>query len=149
MTSSSRFGQYRQDERRCALADAGHALPVCSPSKLRWPLNSGHAPRPAVRSDSQEYGLSDEKSGVVVEGVGQGTDAKDKGPQAGDVIVKAGSLPVRSANDVLTAVAEARQSKRSGPSPGQSQRSFELRAGQCERRHWLIKRPRPGPPDQS
>ena len=61
----------------------------------------------------QQFGLADQRSGVVVEGVRPNSDAQEKGLQPGDVIVKAGARPVMSAGDVSAAVADARQSHRS------------------------------------
>ncbi len=61
----------------------------------------------------QEYGITDQKIGVVVEGVRPDTDAQEKGLQPGDVIVKAGTRKVQSASDVSSAVADARRDHRS------------------------------------
>jgi serine protease Do len=54
----------------------------------------------------QRYRVSGEQTGVVVEGLGQHSDAQHKGMAPGDVIVKAGADMVRSPNDVATAGAE-------------------------------------------
>ncbi|MGH7022884.1 MAG: Do family serine endopeptidase, partial [Caulobacteraceae bacterium] len=58
---------------------------------------------PAAR---QEFNLSQNAHGVVVEGVKGTSDASDKGLQRGDVIVRAGDREVASTGDVAAAVTE-------------------------------------------
>jgi serine protease Do len=60
----------------------------------------------------REYGVTDERNGVVVEGIGEHSDAQDKGLRPGDLIVKAGAHEVQSLRDVSAAVADARKSGR-------------------------------------
>jgi len=60
----------------------------------------------------RHYGISDQ-NGVLVEGIGQGSDAQEKGVQPGDIIVKAGARSVRTPGDVSAAVTEARGQGRS------------------------------------
>jgi serine protease Do len=55
----------------------------------------------------------DPNGGVVVRGVAAGSDAAEKGLQAGDVILRAGAHRLASASDLSAAVAEARRAGRS------------------------------------
>ena len=64
---------------------------------------------PAAR---QRYNIGDDARGVVVESVGSGTDAQDKGLRAGDLILKAGNRPSTRPADIQAAVAEAGHANR-------------------------------------
>lgn len=61
----------------------------------------------------QQFGIKRSGGGAVVEGVNPDTDAQDKGLQAGDVIVRAGSHPVNAPSDVSLAAAAAKRNGRS------------------------------------
>ncbi len=60
----------------------------------------------------ERFNLGEHDRGVVVESVGQGSDAADKGLKPGDVIVKAGERASSAPGDVGAAVADARREKR-------------------------------------
>ena len=64
---------------------------------------------PAAR---QEFNLSANAHGVVVEDVKGSSDASDKGLQRGDVIVRAGDREVANAGDVAAAVTEWKKAGR-------------------------------------
>jgi len=61
---------------------------------------------PLNPAERQQFNLSEQVRGVVVEGVKASSDAGDKGLQRGDVIVRAGDREVASASDVSAAVGE-------------------------------------------
>jgi len=59
---------------------------------------------PVNPAERQEFNLTENAHGVVVEGVKSSSDASDKGLQRGDVIVRVGDRQVTSTSDVTAAV---------------------------------------------
>jgi len=64
------------------------------------------------QAERQRFNLKPGASGVVVESVGENSDAADKGLRPGDVIVKAGAHATSQPADVAAAVAEAKRDGR-------------------------------------
>ncbi len=64
------------------------------------------------QAERQRFSVRPGVSGVVVESVGENSDAADKGLKAGDVIVKAGAHAATQPSDVAAAVAEAKRDGR-------------------------------------
>jgi serine protease Do len=67
---------------------------------------------PLNPTERQEFNLSQNARGVVVEGVTGSSDASDKGLQRGDLIVRAGDREVANAADVAAAVNEWKRAGR-------------------------------------
>jgi serine protease Do len=61
---------------------------------------------PVNPTSRQEFNLSANARGVIVEGVKGTSDASDKGLQRGDVIIRAGDREVASTGDVSAAVTD-------------------------------------------
>ena len=64
------------------------------------------------QAERQRFSVKPGVTGVVVESVGENSDAADKGLKAGDVIVKAGAHAANQPADVAAAVADARRDGR-------------------------------------
>ncbi len=64
------------------------------------------------QAERQRFSVRPGVTGVVVESVGENSDAADKGLKAGDVIVKAGAHAANQPADVAAAVADARREGR-------------------------------------
>ncbi len=64
------------------------------------------------QAERQRFNLSPGAHGVVVESVGENSDAADKGLKPGDVIMKAGAHAANQPSDVAAAVAEAKRDGR-------------------------------------
>ena len=64
------------------------------------------------QAERQRFSVKPGVTGVVVESVGENSDAADKGLKAGDVIVKAGAHAAAQPADVAAAVADARRDGR-------------------------------------
>jgi serine protease Do len=64
------------------------------------------------QAERQRFSLREGAHGVVVESVGENSDAAEKGLKPGDVIVKAGAHLANQPSDVAAAVAEARHDGR-------------------------------------
>jgi serine protease Do len=64
------------------------------------------------QAERQRFSVRPGVNGVVVESVGENSDAADKGLKAGDVIVKAGAHAANQPADVAAAVADARRDGR-------------------------------------
>lgn len=78
--------------------------------------DNGQQSTPAQPGTMEEFGLtvtpSDDGKGVVVTDVASGSDAEDRGIQAGDIIVSVNSSPVASLADVQAAVVAANKAGR-------------------------------------
>jgi serine protease Do len=67
---------------------------------------------PLTPADRQRFNIAENQHGVVVRGVGQDSDAGDKGLKAGDLIVKAGERAANAPADVSAAVEQAKRENR-------------------------------------
>jgi serine protease Do len=72
----------------------------------------GMALAPVSRDAKQRFQLSDDVKGAVVTAVTDGSEAAERGIQAGDVIVRVGDKPVTAPADVTRQVKEASSAKR-------------------------------------
>ena len=63
-------------------------------------------------AERQRFNLNGNAQGVVVESVGQDSDAADKGLQPGDIILRAGTRAASRPSEVAAAVADARKEQR-------------------------------------
>jgi serine protease Do len=64
------------------------------------------------RAERERFNLTPGAHGVVVESVGENSDAADKGLKPGDVIMKAGAHAATQPSDIAAAVADARRDGR-------------------------------------
>jgi serine protease Do len=63
-------------------------------------------------AERQRFNLDDSAKGVIVESVGENSDAAGKGLQPGDIILRAGTRAASQPSEVVAAVADARKAQR-------------------------------------
>ena len=82
------------------------------PERAHGPQVLGMGLAQLDEAERQRFNLRSGAHGVVVESVGQNSDAADKGLRPGDVIVKAGAHTAAQPADVAAAVADAKRDGR-------------------------------------
>ncbi|MEM1276020.1 MAG: DegQ family serine endoprotease [Pseudomonadota bacterium] len=98
-----------------SVADAGGATaPADTPdsSSATDVPEMGFSLTAITETSRAEYGLTEEVSGVLITDLAEGGPAAGKGIQPGDVIVEVGQEPVTTPEEVISAVAEAKEADR-------------------------------------
>jgi serine protease Do len=104
----------RPSERELAANEnaRGGSSPDKAPPSTKAPAVLGLTLAPLDEALRRQLGLPATVRGAAVLGVDSSSDAGQKGLRRGDVIVRAGDLPVASAAEVQTAVQAAKRAKR-------------------------------------
>ncbi len=82
--------------------------------KINWviPPDLGLSLAPVRDDQRATYGLTPDQNGAVITAVAAGTDAAGRGIKPGDLLLQVQDRPIRSAADLRTALAQARESSR-------------------------------------